>query len=59
MKRALVGIYVRNGERPAVDKLLSIVKGEGDMSVRRSAISQLSRSDDPRIKAALQDIVSK
>jgi HEAT repeat protein len=59
MKQALISIYVRNGERPAIDKLLSIVKGEENMSVRRNAISQLSRSDDPRVKAALQDIVSK
>jgi HEAT repeat protein len=59
MKQTLIGIYVRNGERPAIDKLLAIVKGEENMSVRRSAISQLSRSEDPRIKAALQEIVSK
>jgi HEAT repeat protein len=59
MKQSLIGIYIRNGERPAVDKLLAIVKGEENLSVRRSAISQLSRSDDPRIKAALQDIISR
>jgi HEAT repeat protein len=59
MKQTLIGLYIRNGEKPAVDKLLSIVKGEENISVRRSAISQLSRSDDPRIKAALQDIITK
>jgi HEAT repeat protein len=57
MKQTLIGIYVRNGEKAAVDKLISIVKGEENPSVRRSAINQLSRSDDPRIKQALQDIV--
>ena len=57
MKETLINLYVRNGERPAVDKLLSIVKGEENLSVRRHAISQLSRSEDPRIKQALQDIV--
>jgi HEAT repeat protein len=59
MKQSLIGIFVRNGERPAVDKLILIVKGEENLSVRRSAINQLSRSEDPRIKQALQDIVSR
>ena len=57
MKQTLIGLYIRNGEKAAVDKLLSIVKGEENLSVRRSAISQLSKSDDPRIKQALQDII--
>jgi hypothetical protein len=57
MKQTLIGIYVRNGEKPAVDKLIAIVKGEENISVRRSAINQLSRSEDPRIKQVLQDIV--
>jgi HEAT repeat protein len=59
MKQNLIGIFVRNGERPAIDKLISIVKGEENLSVRRSAINQLSKSEDPRIKAALLDIVSR
>jgi HEAT repeat protein len=59
MKQTLIGIYVRNGEKAAVDKLLAIVKGEENLSVRRNAISQLSHSEDPRIKAALLDIVSR
>lgn len=57
MKQTLIGIYVRNGERAAVDKLIAIVKGEENISVRRHAISQLSRSEDPRVKQVLQDIV--
>ncbi len=59
MKQTLVGIYIRNGEKPAVDKLLSIVKSEENIPVRRNAISQLSKSEDPRIKAALQEIVAR
>jgi HEAT repeat protein len=59
MKSTLVGLYVRSGEKAAVDKLLQIVKGEENLSVRRRAISQLSRSEDPRIKQALQDLVMK
>lgn len=59
VKTALVGIYLRNGERAAIDKLLSIVRLETNVSVRRSAISQLSRSEDPRVKAALKDLVER
>lgn len=59
MKASLISVYVRNGDKPAVDKLLSIIKSEENLSVRRRAISQLSRSEDPRIKQALQDLVMK
>ena len=59
MKATLINLYVRSGEKAAVDKLLQIVKGEENLSVRRRAISQLSRSEDPRIKQALQDLVMK
>jgi len=59
MKETLVGIYIRNGERAAVDKLLSIVKGEENLALRRRTIQRLASSDDPRIKQALQDIIAR
>src|SRR6476646_4255217 len=59
MKESLINVYMRRGDKAAVYKLLTIVKGEENITVRRRAISQLSRSEDPRIKAALQDIVMK
>jgi HEAT repeat protein len=57
MKETLVGIYIRNGETAAVDKLLSIVKDEPNVSVRKRTISRLSSSENPRIKQALADLV--
>ena len=57
MKQTLIGIYIRNGERAAVDKLLTIVKGEENLSLREATISRLASSDDPRIKQALQDLM--
>jgi HEAT repeat protein len=57
MKETLIGIYIRNGERAAIDKLLLIVKGEENLSLRKRTISRLGSSDDPRIKQALQDLV--
>ena len=59
MKQTLIGIYIRNGETPAVDKLLSILKGEENLTVRRAAISQLGKSEDPRIRKALMDLINR
>ena len=59
MKESLVALYVRSGEKPAVDKLIAIIKGEENTTVRRRAIAQLGRSDDPRIRQALEEIVAK
>jgi hypothetical protein len=57
MKETLIGIYIRNGERAAVDKLLTIVKGEENLSLRKRTVSRLASSEDPRIKQALQDLI--
>jgi HEAT repeat protein len=57
MKETLIGIYIQNGERAAVDKLLAIVKQEENIALRRKTISRLTSSEDPRIKEALKDII--
>lgn len=57
MKETLIGIYIRNGERASVDKLLSIVKGEENLSLRRRTVTRLAGSEDPRIKQALAELV--
>lgn len=57
LKSALVSQFGSNGERSAVDKLLSIARTETNVNVRKSAISQLGRSEDPRVKAALKDLI--
>jgi HEAT repeat protein len=59
MKQTLIGSYIRNGERASVDKLVSIVKSEENLSLRKQTIQRLSSSDDPRIKQALQDLISR
>ena len=59
MKETLVGIYIRNSERASVDKLLSIIKTEENMSLRKRTITRLSTSEDPRIKQALQDLIAR
>jgi HEAT repeat protein len=59
MKEMLISVYVESGEKVATDKLLSILGTEQNTALRRRAINQLSRSDDPRVKAALQKIVDQ
>lgn len=57
LKDALVEMYLRSGEPVAIDKVLAILKQESDATARRRVISRLSRSDDPRIRHALEDLI--
>jgi HEAT repeat protein len=57
MKEALIGIYGSRTETAAMDKLISIAKTDEDTVLRRRAISRLSASKDPRVAAALKEII--
>jgi hypothetical protein len=59
MKEMLISVYVESGEKAATDKLLTILRSEENPALRRRVINQLSRSDDPRVKEALQKIVDQ
>jgi HEAT repeat protein len=59
LREALVGIYSRISDKAATDKLVWIAKNEQNPVIKRRAISALSRSGDPSIRQALQDIVER
>jgi HEAT repeat protein len=59
LKESVMGMLVRAGDEASTDKLLSILKNETNYNIKRSLISRLSNSDDPRIKAALKDMISR
>lgn len=59
MKAALISTLSANGTRAATDKLLAIAKGDTNYSLRRRAVSALTRSQDPRVKEALREIVER
>lgn len=59
MKDALIGIYAQSGDRAATDKLLQIAKNDENVTLRRRAIAQLSRSEDPRAKEFLKELVER
>jgi len=59
MKDALISFYAQSGDRLAVDKLLSIAKNDENPAIRRRTIAQLSRSEDPRVKEFLKDLIER
>ena len=59
MKESLISLYVQSGDRAAVDKLLAIAKNEENPGLRRRTISQLSRSEDPRVKEFLKELIER
>lgn len=59
LREALVGIYARLADKAATDKLIWIARNEQNLTLRRRAISALSRNTDPAIRQALQDIVER
>jgi hypothetical protein len=59
LRQALIGIYSRISDKAATDKLVWIARNEQNPAIKRRAISALSRSGDPTIRQALQDIVER
>jgi len=58
-KEAAVNALFRVGDREATDRLVQIVRAETDMNVRRSVINRLSRSEDPRVRDMLKEMVER
>jgi HEAT repeat protein len=59
MRQALIGVYSRLADKAATDKLVWIARNEQNATLKRRAISALSRNTDPTIRQALQDIVER
>lgn len=59
LKGAVMSVLAQSGTRAATDKLLTIARSDPNYQLRRRAVSQLSRSDDPRVREALKEMVVK
>ena len=59
LRSSLIGIYAQLSDKAATDKLVWIARNEQNSQLKRRAISALSRSSDPAIRQALQDIVER
>lgn len=58
-RSTVLGLLAERGDRAAIDKLLAVAQGDTDPSLRRTAIQRLSGSSDPRVVAALREMVGK
>lgn len=59
VRATLIAQLSSNGTRVATDKLVSIARNDPLVSNRRRAIQALGKFDDPRVKAALKELVGK
>jgi len=58
-RSTILGLLAERGDRAAIDKLLAVAQGDTDPALRRTAIQRLSNSNDPRVIAALRDMVGR
>lgn len=59
VRNTLIDAMAKAGTKEATTKLIAIAREDTQISARRRAISALGRFDDPAIKTALRDLVSK
>ena len=59
LRQELLALLARRTDDAAIDKLIAVARGGEDRTLQRRAISLLSRSDTPRVRAALAGIVEK
>jgi hypothetical protein len=59
LKEEVLSVLVESGEKQATDKLMQIARSDENLSIRRKAVSVLSRSSDERVKKFLSDLVER
>ena len=59
VRQELITLLSTRSEPAATDKLIAIARSADDRTLQRQAISRLSRSDDPRVRQALEGIVAR
>ena len=59
VKEGILESLFRIGDRAAMDKIIAVARAETDQSVRRSVVSRLARTGDPRAKEVLKGLVEQ
>ena len=59
LKDAVMSVLVESGEKQATDKLMQIAQKDESTSIRRKAVSVLSRSSDERVKKFLSELIER
>jgi HEAT repeat protein len=59
LKDVVMSVLVESGDKQATDKLMLIAQKDESSSMRRKAVSVLSRSSDERVKKFLSELVDR
>ncbi len=59
MQRHVIFILSQRREAAAVDKLMAIAKGDGDIEMRKQALFWLGQKNDPRVRQFIRDLINK
>ena len=59
VRQELIGVLAARTEPAATDKLIAIARSTDDRTLQRQAISRLSRSDEPRVRQALEGLIDR
>lgn len=59
MRRMLIGVMLGLKDNSGIDKLLDIARNEKNIELRKTALTYLSRSKDPRVAQLLQEIIDR
>jgi hypothetical protein len=59
MQKHVIFILSQRREPAAVDKLMAIAKGDGDIEMRKQALFWLGQKNDPRIRQFIRDLINK
>ena len=59
LRQSLISAYSRLDDKAATDKLVWIARNEQNLTLRRRAVSALSRNNDPAIRQVMADIIER
>ena len=59
LRQSLISTYSRLDDKAATDKLIWIARNEQNLTLRRRAVSALSRNNDPAIRQVMAEIIER
>lgn len=59
MQEHILFIYSQRRESGAVDKLMSVARGDPNIEMKKKALFWLGQKNDPRVRAFIQELINK
>ena len=59
IQKQVIFVYSQRSEPAAVDKLMTIAKGDPSLDMRKSALFWLGQKNDPRVRQFIRDLINK